>query len=145
MLRPIGLNVLVATAFFAFFGATMAVSDDASKSNVGAFVYIISPLDGATVTSPVTIQFGLEGMGVAPAGVEKSGTGHHHLIVDAPLPALNEPIPADGNHRHFGGGQTQTTIELAPGTHSLQLLLADHYHIPHNPPVHSNIVTIEVR
>ena len=145
MLRPIGLNVLVATAFFAFFEATMAVSDDASKSNVGAFVYIISPLDGATVTSPVTIQFGLEGMGVAPAGVEKSGTGHHHLIVDAPLPALNEPIPADGNHRHFGGGQTQTTIELAPGTHSLQLLLADHYHIPHNPPVHSNIVTIEVR
>ena len=145
MLRPIGLNVLVATAFFAFFGATMAVSDDASKSNVGASVYIISPLDGATVTSPVTIQFGLEGMGVAPAGVEKSGTGHHHLIVDAPLPALNEPIPADRNHRHFGGGQTQTTIELAPGTHSLQLLLADHYHIPHNPPVHSNIVTIEVR
>ena len=145
MLRPIGLNVLAATTFFAFFGATMAVSDDASKSNVGAFVYIISPLDGATVTSPVTIRFGLEGMGVAPAGVEKLGTGHHHLIVDAPLPALNEPIPADGNHKHFGGGQTQTTIELSPGTHSLQLLLADHYHIPHNPPVHSNIVTIEVR
>ena len=145
MPRSIGLNVLVATTFVAFFGATMAVSDDISKSNSGASAYIISPLDGATVTSPVTIQFGLEGMGVAPAGVEKSGTGHHHLIVDAPLPALNEPIPADGNHRHFGGGQTQTTIELAPGTHSLQLLLADHYHIPHNPPVHSNIVTIEVR
>ena len=145
MPRPIGLNVLVATAFFAFFGATIAVSDDATNSNAGASVYIISPLDGATVTSPVTIQFGLEGMGVAPAGVEKLGTGHHHLIVDAPLPALNEPIPADGNHRHFGGGQTQTTIELTPGTHSLQLLLADHYHIPHNPPVHSNIITIEVR
>ena len=145
MPATIGLNVLVATAFFAFFGATMALSDDASKSSAGTSVYIISPLDGATVTSPVTIQFGLEGMGVAPAGVEKSGTGHHHLIVDAPLPALNEPIPADENHRHFGGGQTQTTIELAPGKHSLQLLLADHYHIPHNPPVHSNIVTIEVR
>ena len=123
----------------------MAVSDDASKSNAGAYVYIISPLDGATVTSPVTIQFGLEGMGVAPAGVEKTGTGHHHLIVDAPLPTLNEPIPSDENHKHFGGGQTQTTIELSPGTHSLQLLLADHYHIPHNPPIHSNIVTIEVR
>ena len=145
MSRPIGLNVLAATAFFAFIGATTAVPDDTSKSNSGASAYIISPLDGATVTSPVTIQFGLEGMGVAPAGVEKLGTGHHHLIVDAPLPALNEPIPADGNHRHFGGGQTQTTIELSPGTHSLQLLLADHYHIPHNPPIHSNIVTIEVR
>ena len=145
MSRPIGLNVLVATAFFAFCGATVAVSNDASKSSEGASVYIISPLDGATVTSPVTIQFGLEGMGVAPAGVEKLGTGHHHLIVDAPLPALNEPIPAGGNHRHFGGGQTQTTIELSPGTHSHQLLLADHYHIPHNPPIHSNIVTIEVR
>ena len=145
MSRPIGLNVLVATAFLAFGGATVAVSNDASKSNEGASVYIISPLDGATVSSPVTIQFGLEGMGVAPAGVEKLGTGHHHLIVDAPLPALNEPIPADGNHKHFGGGQTQTTIELSPGTHSLQLLLADHYHIPHNPPIHSNIVTIEVR
>ncbi len=145
MSRPIGLNVLVATAFFAFCGATVAVSNDASKSNEGASVYIISPLDGATVTSPLTIQFGLEGMGVAPAGVEKLGTGHHHLIVDAPLPALNEPIPADGNHKHFGGGQTQTIIELSPGTHSLQLLLADHYHIPHNPPIHSNIVTIEVR
>ena len=145
MPRPIVLKVLIATTFFAFFGATMAISDDASKSSAGTSVYIISPLDGATVTSPVTIQFGLKGMGVAPAGVEKPGTGHHHLIVDAPLPALNEPIPSDENYRHFGGGQTQITIELAPGNHSLQLLLADHYHIPHNPPVHSKIVTIEVR
>ena len=119
-------------------------ADDAMESNIGATVYIISPMDGATVTSPVTILFGLDGMGVAPAGVEKTGTGHHHLIVDAPLPPLNEPIPADENHRHFGSGHTQTTIELMPGTHSLQLLLADHYHLPHNPPVHSKVVTITV-
>tara|TARA_Y100000588_G_C14150462_1_gene880307 strand:- start:73 stop:447 length:375 start_codon:yes stop_codon:yes gene_type:complete len=119
-------------------------ADDAMESNVGASVYIISPMDGATVTSPVTILFGLNGMGVAPAGTEKAGTGHHHLIVDAPLPPLNEPIPADENYRHFGGGQTQTTIDLLPGKHSLQLLLADHYHLPHNPPIYSEVVTITV-
>ena len=118
----------------------MGYSDDAMESNVGTRVYIISPMDGATVSSPVTILFGLDGMGVAPAGVEKTGTGHHHLIVDAPLPPLNEPIPADD----FGGGQTQTPIELLPGKHSLQLLLADHYHLPHNPPIHSEVVTITV-
>jgi len=113
----------------------------------GAEVYFITPQDGATVSSPVTVRFGLKGMGVAPAGVEKEKTGHHHLLIDAETPsgdALNEPLPADDHHKHFGGGQTETTIELAPGTHTLQLLLGDWSHIPHNPPVMSPKITITV-
>ena len=110
----------------------------------GARVYIISPVEGATVTSPVTVQFGLSGMGVAPAGVDKVGTGHHHLIIDAPLPPAGLPVPADANHRHFGGGQTEVSIDLSPGTHTLQLLVADHQHVPHDPPLASEIVTITV-
>lgn len=111
----------------------------------GASATIVSPADGATVTSPVTVVFGLTGMGVAPAGVEHANTGHHHLLVDVDaLPDLDKPIPADANHIHFGGGQTEVKLELKPGTHSLQLLLGDHYHIPHNPPVLSEKITITV-
>ena len=114
----------------------------------GAEVYFISPQDGATVSSPVTVRFGLRGMGVAPAGGEKANTGHHHLLIDTDAPsgdALNEPIPADDHHKHFGGGQTETTLELAPGTHTLQLLLGDWSHIPHNPPVMSQKITVTVK
>ena len=112
----------------------------------GAKAYIISPADGATVTSPITVQFGLEGFGVAPAGVEKANTGHHHLLIDVEsLPALDSPIPADEHHRHFGGGQTEVELELSPGTHTLQLLMGDHNHIPHSPPVVSETITIEVK
>ncbi|WP_209010951.1 DUF4399 domain-containing protein [Labrenzia sp. PHM005] len=112
----------------------------------GAKVYFINLKDGDTVKSPVTIQFGLEGMGVAPAGVEKEKTGHHHLIIDEKIEGeeLNEAIPADDNHKHFGGGQTETTVELAPGEHTLQLVLGDWSHIPHNPPVMSERITITV-
>ena len=111
----------------------------------GANVTILAPENGATVTSPVTVIFGLEGMGVAPAGHEKENTGHHHLLINTGLPALDEPIPADDNHVHFGGGQTQVTIELPPGEHSLQLLLGDHNHIPHDPPVASEVITVTVQ
>ena len=111
----------------------------------GARVYIVSPQNGATVSSPVKVIFGLEGMGVAPAGVEKAKTGHHHLIIDADLPPANEPVPADDNHRHFGGGQTEFTIDLAPGTHTLQLIMGDHNHVPHDPPVASEKITITVK
>ena len=112
----------------------------------GAMVYIISPTDGAEVTSPVTVKFGLKGMGVAPAGTDKEKTGHHHLLIDQEsLPDLNLPIPADDNHKHFGGGQTEVSIELSPGKHSLQLLLGDLAHIPHEPPIHSEIITIMVK
>ncbi len=107
-------------------------------------VYFISPVNGATVTSPVRIVFGLRGMGVAPAGTEVANTGHHHLIIDAPLPPLNETILMDENHVHFGGGQTEAVIELSPGTHTLQLLLGDLYHMPHVPAVYSKQITITV-
>jgi len=123
----------------------MAAETNLTPSNDGTKVRIISPVDGAVVTNPVTVVFGLSGMGVAPAGVEKAGTGHHHLLIDAPLPPMDQPVPSDDHHRHFGGGQTQVTLELKPGTHTLQLLLADQNHIAHDPPVYSEIVTITVR
>ncbi len=110
-----------------------------------AELYIISPRDGDTVTSPVTIQFGLKGMGVAPAGIDKPKTGHHHLLIDTDVPPLNAPIPNDANHKHFGGGQTEVTLELAPGRHTLQLILGDMAHIPHDPPVMSRKITITVK
>ena len=116
-----------------------------TKSPEGAKAYILLPAHGAEVSSPVTVIFGLSGMGVAPAGVEKDKTGHHHLLIDTEPPSMDEPIPSDDNHRHFGGGQTEVTVDLAPGEHTLQLLLADHNHIPHDPPVLSRKITITVK
>ena len=112
----------------------------------GARVYVISPADGATVSSPVNVVFGLSGMGVAPAGTEKENTGHHHLLIDVPAEEIdvNEPLPAYEQLIHFGGGQTEATVELAPGEHKLRLVLGDHNHTPHNPPVFSDLVTITV-
>lgn len=110
----------------------------------GARLTILAPADGAVVRGPVTVRFGLSGMGVAPAGVEHENTGHHHLIVDAPLPPLDEPIPTDDNHLHFGGGQTEAVIVLPPGPHTLQLLLGDWSHVPHAPPVVSERIAIVV-
>ena len=122
-----------------------ALASDRTPAPQGAAVYIIAPQNGAVVSSPVTVVFGLKGMGVAPAGVEKEMTGHHHLIVDAELPPLDEGLPADENYRHFGGGQTQTSVELPPGRHTLQLIMGDHYHVPHDPPVISERITITVK
>ncbi|MBD3655018.1 MULTISPECIES: DUF4399 domain-containing protein [Marinobacter] len=117
----------------------------ATPAPEGAAVYFVTPLDGQTVNSPVTVSFGLEGLGVAPAGVERERTGHHHLLVDVDdLPALDQPVPADEHHIHFGGGQTQTTLKLSPGKHTLQLLVGDHLHVPHEPPVMSEKITITV-
>ena len=117
-----------------------------TPSPEGAQLYIISPTDGEMVNSPVTVRFGLKGMGVAPAGIEKQNTGHHHLLINlAALPALDKPLPSDDFHKHFGGGQTETTIELKPGTHTLQLLLGDMNHIPHSPPVVSEKISITVK
>lgn len=117
----------------------------ATPAPEGAAVYFVTPLDGDIVSSPVTVRFGLEGLGVAPAGVEREGTGHHHLLVDLDeLPASGQPIPADERHIHFGGGQTQTTLELPPGEHTLQLLVGDYLHVPHEPPVTSEKITIMV-
>ncbi len=111
-----------------------------------ARLYIISPKSGEAVSSPVTVLFGLKGLGVAPAGIEKAKTGHHHLLIDTKIPAeLGEPLIADKNHVHFGGGQTQATVELSPGQHTLQLLMGDHNHIPYNPPLASEVVTVTVK
>jgi hypothetical protein len=116
-----------------------------TASPAGAEVYFVSPGDGAEVTSPVTISFGLRGMGVAPAGVTSPNTGHHHLLVDvAELPPDDLPLPANDQIRHFGLGQTETSLELPPGRHTLQLVLGDALHIPHDPPVRSSKITITV-
>lgn len=126
-------------------GMSVAAWAGPTPAPEGARVYFIEPVDGATVTSPVTVKFGLEGMGVAPAGIDVDNTGHHHLLVDLQeQPDMNMPIPADDNHVHFGGGQTETTIELEPGYHTLQLLLGDMTHTPHNQPVMSEKITIHV-
>jgi len=110
-----------------------------------ALAYFLSPANGATVTSPFTVRFGLRGMGVAPAGVTNANTGHHHLLIDVEtLPPDNLPIPNDANHRHFGLGQTETELTLPPGQHTLQLVLGDALHIPHQPPVRSEKITITV-
>lgn len=110
-----------------------------------AEVYFISPQDGEVVTSPVTVRFGAKGIGVAPAGVEAANTGHHHLIIDAELPPLDQPIPKDDKHRHFGGGQTETTLELPSGSHTLQLLMGDRNHVPHDPALRSKRININVK
>ena len=118
----------------------------ATPAPEGAEVYIISPLDGQSVSNPVTVKFGLKGMGVAPAGTDTPKTGHHHLLIDvANLPPLDKPIPADTNHKHFGAGQTETTLELTPGKHTLQLIMGDKNHVPHTPPVMSKKITITVK
>ena len=116
------------------------------KAPADARVYIISPTDGATVGRNVTVRFGLAGMGVAPAGVEKEHTGHHHLLIDvATVPPAGHPIPNDERHKHFGGGQTETVLQLSPGSHTLQLELGDANHVPFDPPVMSKKITIHVK
>ncbi len=110
----------------------------------GASVFFITPADGDTVSSPVTVEFGIEGMVIVPAGVNDAHSGHHHLLVDTGFPALNQPIPADANHIHFGDGSKSTQLTLDPGEHTLLLLLGDHLHIPHEPPVSSQTITITV-
>lgn len=138
-------SAIVAASMLA---STIAFADEAASPwPAGAAPYIISPANGATVKSPVTVVFGLKGMGVAPAGVEKPKTGHHHLLIDTKAPSdedLDFAIPADEHHKHFGGGQTETTIELKPGKHTLQLMMGDAAHVPHNPPLVSEVVTITV-
>lgn len=143
-------RILLALALTGLSGVVVAADAlpglPSSKVASNADVYIISPKDGATVSPDVTVRFGLKGMGVAPAGVAREHTGHHHLLVDVKeLPAAGQPIPTDDNHIHFGGGQTETTLKLKPGMHSLQLELGDANHIPFDPAVLSKKVTIHVK
>jgi hypothetical protein len=123
-------------------GAALA---ERTPSPAGAEVYIVSPKDGAKIKGPVTVVFGLKGMGIAPAGIKFDNTGHHHLLVDAEVPAdLSLPLAANEHSVHFGKGQTETTITLPPGKHTLQLVLADSLHTPHDPAVISKKITITV-
>ena len=141
----LGLGLLVASTHFGALPAQAAPGIPRTDRPEAAYVYFISPSDGETVTSPVTVRFGLGEMGVAPAGTQKAGTGHHHLIVDAELPPTDLPVPSSENYRHLGAGQTGVSLDLAPGEHTLQLLLGDHLHVPHNPPVVSKRITIRVK
>jgi hypothetical protein len=115
-----------------------------TPSGPGAEVYFVDLKDGATVPGKFTVYFGLRNMGVAPAGSNRENSGHHHLLIDADLPPLNEPIPSDFNHLHFGAGQTEAAVTLPYGTHTLQLLLGDENHVPHNPPVMSKPIKVYV-
>ena len=125
--------------------ASTAIAAD-TPSVKGASVYIIAPKNGATVGTKVTVQFGLKGMGIAPAGVEMEGTGHHHLVVDKDTPALNDYLPVgDAQVLHFGKGQTETELTLTPGRHTLQLVFGDKDHKPHVPAVVSEKITITVK
>lgn len=144
-------TITLITAHLLCLIALTAQSQDAptglarTPAPANAEVYIQAPADGAEVTSPVTIRFGLRGMGVAPAGITADNTGHHHLLIDVDtLPPDNLPLPATDQVRHFGAGQTETMLELEPGVHSLQLVLGDSLHIPHQPPIVSEKVTITV-
>jgi hypothetical protein len=127
--------------------APLALAQERTASPPGAEAYIISPRDGAKVhADKVLVQFGLKGMGIAPAGVKFDNTGHHHLLIDTEVPAdLSKPLPASDKIVHFGKGQTETTLTtLTPGKHTLQLLLGDMNHVPHDPAVMSKKITITV-
>src|SRR5262249_27843088 len=138
-MRIIAVAALVLAASFAW-------AQERTPSPAGAEAYIISPKNGAKVSGPFVVSFGLKGMGIAPAGVKADNTGHHHLLIDTHPPAdLSARLRAVPDKVvHFGKGQTETTLTLPPGKHTLQLLLGDQNHVPHNPPVLSKKITITV-
>lgn len=121
-----------------------AADQQAAPTNNVVRVFIASPANGATLSSPVTVVFGIENFALAPAGTPGSNSGHHHLLIDTDLPPLDQPIPADANHQHFGKAQTETSLELSPGEHTLQLLLGDGNHVPHETALISEPITITV-
>lgn len=125
--------------------ATIAGAQERTAAPSGAEVYIISPKDGAKIKGPVVVLFGLKGMGIAPAGVKYDNTGHHHLLVDMDVPSdLSVPMPATDKLLHFGKGQTQASLTLAPGKHTLQLVFADLNHMAFDPPLVSKKITVTV-
>ena len=138
-MRPVFCAALLAVLLPA------AALADATPSPKGAKVMILEPKADAEVASPVTVKFGIEGMEVAPAGTDKANTGHHHLIIDGKVDDMAAAIPADANHVHFGKGQTEATVELKPGKHTLQLVLGDKNHVPHNPPVMSDVISVTAK
>ena len=139
------IKSLLAIVFSLGLPSLSAAADLVSKSPAGASVYLIEPAPGATVASTFKVKFGLTGMGVAPAGTDASNTGHHHLLIDVEqLPDMSKPLPASDHVKHFGVGQTETELTLAPGVHTLQMLLANYEHVPHDTPVVAEKITITV-
>ncbi|MGB0126598.1 MAG: DUF4399 domain-containing protein [Rhodocyclaceae bacterium] len=137
------LGVLALVALVANIAPALAERTPAPKD---AEAYIIWPSDGTVVEGgKLWVRMGLRNMGVSPKGVHQPNVGHHHLLIDTELGAMDEQIPSDRNHLHFGAGETEARIELSPGAHTLQLLLGDHNHVPHNPPVFSKKISITVR
>jgi len=126
--------------------AVMSTADTLPRSTSpdGARVFFITPATGDTVSNPISIEFGIEGMIVVKAGDQQPHSGHHHLLIDTDLPDPGLPVPADEHHVHFGDGSSATEITLSAGEHTLLLLLGDYRHIPHDPPVVSNPLTIIV-
>ncbi|OEC61415.1 MULTISPECIES: DUF4399 domain-containing protein [Pseudomonadaceae] len=138
---PLGL-----AALFSVFSVAALADMPRTPAPEGAKVYFIEPANGATVDKTFTVKFGLKGMGVAPAGVDAPATGHHHLLIDLDQePAMNMPLPMTDNLKHFGKGQTETEVTLPPGKHTLQLLVGDKNHVPLDPPVISEKITVTVK
>jgi hypothetical protein len=143
----VNLRVGFAAAVVALTALVATIAAAQTPSPPGAAVYFINLKDGETVTSPFKVQFGLTGMGVAPAGSQNPNTGHHHLLIDTQLSPeqMKQPIPFDAQHMHFGGGQTEALVTLPPGRHTLQLVFADGVHVPHAPPVVSPVITVTAK
>jgi len=142
------MNTKILLTIFALFSLMTSplANDLVSKSPPDATLYIIEPIDGATVSKTFKVIFGLSGMGVAPAGTNIENTGHHHILIDMDkLPDLAKPLPATDQIRHFGGGQTETVLTLSPREHTLQIILGNYVHIPHDKPVISEKITITVK
>src|SRR3954447_10781848 len=135
---------LCAVVISGFAGAQQRERGGPTPSSQGAAVHFVGLNDGANLPTRVTIRFGLRDMGVAPAGLERANSGHHHLLIDTELPPLDKPIPNDFNHLHFGAGQTEAEVTLKPGQHTLQLLIGDKDHVPHTPPVMSQRIRVRV-
>ena len=148
MMRTVAFAILAWLIGVAAGGVALAqtpATGGPTPSPPGAEAYFIDLKDGATIGPQTTVHFGLRGMGIAPAGSDRPNTGHHHLLVDVDLPPLDQPIPNDFNHLHFGAGQTEVDLSLSPGPHTLQLLLGDDNHVPHQPALYSQKITVIVR
>jgi hypothetical protein len=136
---------VLACLFLAAISLNPALAQELTKSPPGASVTILEPANGATVASPLTIKFGITGMDLAPAGTDKANSGHHHLLIDQTLADPKSAIPVDDHHKHFGKAQSEVTLELTPGPHTLQLVLGDKNHVPFDPPVQSEVITVTVK
>lgn len=138
------LTIIAVLAAALFLPGSSLAGPTAAPPN--AAVYFIWPSDGTVISGgKFWVRMGLRNMGVAPKGSDVPNTGHHHLLIDTDLPNMDEPIPNDRNHLHFGAGETEARVELPPGKHTLQLLMGDKDHIPHNPPIQSKRITVTVR